>query len=109
MVGTGPDSIVLRISEDAYANGDGTSDAQGDAVFTVSVDGKQIGGTLTATASHSAGQEQSFTINGSFGGGDHTVSVDFLNDAWAGTAPPTVTCMSTGSRPTEPTPIRARH
>ena len=84
--GTGPDSIVLQVSEDAYANGDGTSDAKGDAVFTVSVDGKQVGGTFTATASHSSGQAQSFTINGTFGAGDHTVGVDFLNDAWAGSA-----------------------
>ena len=84
--GSGPDSIVLQVSEDAYANGDGASDAQGDATFTVSVDGKQIGGTFTASTSHSAGQEQSFTINGSFGAGNHTVSVDFLNDAWNGTA-----------------------
>ena len=56
--GTGPDSLVFQISEDAYANGDGTSDAKGDATFTVSVDGKQIGGTFTAVASHAAGQEQ---------------------------------------------------
>ena len=35
-VGTGPDSLVLQVSEDAY---------KGDAQFTVSVDGKQIGGT----------------------------------------------------------------
>jgi len=84
--GSGPDSIVLQISEDAYANGDGTSDANGDAKFTVSVDGRQIGGSFIATALHSAGQEQTVTINGAFGMGNHTVSVDFLNDAWAGTA-----------------------
>ena len=48
--GTGPDSLVFQISEDAYANGDGISDAKGDATFTVSVDGKQIGGTFTAAA-----------------------------------------------------------
>ena len=77
---------MLQVSEDAYANGDGTSDPNGDATFTVSVDGQQVGGTFTATASHSAGQDQTFTINGSFGAGDHTVSVDFLNDAWNGTA-----------------------
>ena len=56
--GTGPDSLVFQISEDAYANGDGTSDAKGDATFTVSIDGKQIGGTFTAAASHAAGQDQ---------------------------------------------------
>ena len=79
--GTGPDSLVFQISEDAYANGDGTSDAKGDATFTVSVDGKQIGGTFTAAASHAAGQEQTVTLNGYFGPGTHSVSVNFLNDA----------------------------
>lgn len=76
---------MLQVSEDTYANGDGTSDAKGDAKFTVSVDGKQIGGAFIATASHAAGQEQTVTLNGNFGAGNHTVSVDFLNDAYAGT------------------------
>ncbi|SFL49006.1 calcium-binding protein, partial [Methylobacterium pseudosasicola] len=40
-IGTGSDQLVLRISQDAY---------QGDAQYTVSVDGKQIGGVLTAHA-----------------------------------------------------------
>ena len=83
--GSGPDSLVLQVSEDAYANGDGISDAKGDAAFTVSVDGKQIGGTFTAAASHAAGQEQTVTLNGDFGHGTHSVSVNFLNDAWGGT------------------------
>jgi len=34
------------MSGDAYANKDGTSDAAGDPSFTVSIDGKQIGGTF---------------------------------------------------------------
>jgi hypothetical protein len=84
--GTGPDSLVFQICEDAYANGDGTSDAKGDATFTVSIDGKQIGGTFTAVASHAAGQEQTVTLNGYFGPGAHTVAVTFLNDANGGTA-----------------------
>ena len=84
--GTGPDSLVFKISEDAYANGDGTSDAKGDATFTVSVDGEQIGGTFTAAASHATHQEQTVTLNGYFGPGTHSVSVRFLNDASGGTA-----------------------
>jgi hypothetical protein len=44
--------LVLGISEDAY---------QGDAQFTVSVDGKQLGGTFTTTASHASAISQSFT------------------------------------------------
>ena len=84
--GTGPDTLLFQISEDAYANGDGTSDAKGDATFTVSVDGKQIGGTFTALASHATGQEQAVTLNGTFGPGTHTVSVNYLNDAGGGTS-----------------------
>jgi Ca2+-binding RTX toxin-like protein len=84
--GTGPDSLLLEVCDDAYANGDGTSNARGDAAFTVSIDGKQIGGTFTTTASHAAGQDQDVTLNGTFGSGTHSVSVNFLNDAWGGTA-----------------------
>jgi Ca-dependent carbohydrate-binding module xylan-binding len=84
--GTGPDALVLNISEDAYANGDGISDAKGDATFTVSVDGKQVGGTFTALGSHAAGQKQVVTLNGYFGRGSHDVALSFLNDAWGGTA-----------------------
>ena len=82
--GTGPDQLVLKMSGDAYANGDGTSDAAGDPSFTVSVDGKQVGGTFITVASHSAGQSQSFLLNGTFGTGTHTAAVTFLNDAWDG-------------------------
>ena len=84
--GTGPDSLLLEVCDDAYANGDGTSNAKGDAAFTVSVDGKQIGGTFTTTASHAAGQDQDVQLNGYFGPGTHAVSINFLNDAWDGTA-----------------------
>ena len=85
VTGSGSDTLVLAISEDAYANGDGTSDANGDAAFTVSVDGKQLAGTFYATASHSAGASQNFTFEGNWAPGAHTVAVDFLNDAYAGT------------------------
>ena len=77
VIGTGPNSMALQISEDAWL---------GDAQFSVSVDGQQVGGTQTATASHAAGQDQSFTVQGSFAAGKHVVSVNFLNDAWGGTA-----------------------
>ena len=64
VTGSGSDTLVLSISEDAYANGDGTSDPNGDAAFTVSVDGKQLAGTFYATASHTAGASQNFTLKG---------------------------------------------
>jgi hypothetical protein len=86
VTGTGSDTLALQISEDAYANGDGTSDANGDATFTVSVDGQQLGGTFAAQASHSAGQDQTFTFHGNWAPGSHTVAVNFLNDAWNGTS-----------------------
>ena len=76
-VGTGSDSLVLMISEDAY---------QGDAQFTVSVDGTQQGGIFTATASHAAGSDQNFTFNGDWAPGAHAVTVNFLNDRWGGTS-----------------------
>ena len=76
-LGTGPDDLVLTMSEDAYL---------GDAMFTVVVDGVQFGGDLLTGASHSAGATQIFDLKSSFSAGQHTVYVDFLNDAdgWAG-------------------------
>ncbi len=76
-IGTGSNTLALNIAEDAY---------NGDAQFTVSVDGKQIGGTQTATASHAAGQSQTFDVLGNFAAGKHSVSVNFLNDAYGGSA-----------------------
>ena len=76
-IGTGTDQLVLQMSEDQYL---------GDAQFTVSVDGVQQGGTQTTTASHGAGQQQAFDVQGSFAPGPHTVSVNFLNDAYGGSA-----------------------
>ena len=75
VLGTGSDSLTLNMSEDAW---------QGDAQFTVAVDGTQIGGTQTVTAAHAAGQDQAFVVNGNFGPGSHTVAVSFLNDAYGG-------------------------
>jgi hypothetical protein len=72
-IGAGAQQLVLRISEDAY---------QGDARYTVSVDGHQIGGTQTAHSLHAAGQSDIVTVLGDWGTGDHTVSINFLNDAW---------------------------
>ena len=75
-IGSGPDTLALQVSEDAW---------EGNAQFTVLVDGKQIGGTQTATASHAAGQTQTFDVLGTFAAGSHTATVDFLNDAYGGT------------------------
>ena len=76
VTGGGSDSLVVKVSEDYYL---------ANAQFTVSIDGKQLGGTFTATTLHSSGNSQTFAFAGDFGSGQHTVSVNFLNDAWAGT------------------------
>lgn len=75
--GTGTDTIALRISEDAW---------KGDAKFTVSVDGQQVGGTLTASALHSSGDSGVFLLTGNWGSGAQTVTVDFINDAYGGSS-----------------------
>ena len=69
--------LVIDVSEDAW---------QGDAQFVVTVDGQQVGGTYTATASHAGGQTQAVTIANTLANGSHSVGVTFINDAWAGSA-----------------------
>lgn len=76
-IGSGPNTLVLQISEDAW---------MGDAQFTVAIDGVQVGGTQTVTASRKLGQMQEFDIKGTFAAGAHTASVNFLNDSYGGTA-----------------------
>jgi len=76
VLGSGPDTLALNVVEDAY---------MGDAQFTVSVDGVQVGGTQTAVALLGAGAPQAFDVHGSFGISQHTVAVNFLNDLYAGT------------------------
>jgi hypothetical protein len=76
ITGSGSDMLVVKVSEDYYL---------ANAQFTVAVDGKQLGGTFTATTAHSSGGSQAFAFAGDFGAGQHSVSVKFLNDAWAGT------------------------
>ena len=70
-IGSGPDTLALSLSQDYYL---------GNAQFTVSVDGQQIGGTQTASAITGNGQSQMLDVLGNFSGA-HTVSLNFLNDA----------------------------
>ena len=74
---TAPDVLRLSVSGDAW---------QGDPHFLLFVDGVQMGGERSTSASHSAGQSQVLEILGNFGGGDHELAVRFLNDAWGGSA-----------------------
>jgi cysteinyl-tRNA synthetase, unknown class len=66
------DTLVLNLSEDAW---------QGDAKFTIKVDGAKLGSAQAVTASHGLGQTQSFTFTDFFGPGPHTVAVTYTNDA----------------------------
>jgi beta-glucanase (GH16 family) len=75
--GSGPDSLVLELSQDAY---------QGGAQYTVSVDGEQVGGTFDAVALRGSGVSDTLTLKGDWAAGGHKVEVEFLNDAWGGTA-----------------------
>lgn len=76
-IGSGPDTVTLLVAEDPW---------QGDAQFTVAVDGVQIGGTQTATVLHGTGLDQAYQVHGAFGPGPHQVSMNFLNDAWGGSS-----------------------
>jgi len=69
--------LILNVAEDAW---------QGDAQFTISVDGRQVGGMHTASASHAAGQTQAVAVDATLGAGAHRVGISFINDAWGGTA-----------------------
>jgi hypothetical protein len=74
---TAASPLVLQLSEDAY---------QGDAQFTVAVDGKTLGGAQSVTALHASGAAQNFAFGQAMAAGTHDVAVSFLNDAWGGSA-----------------------
>ena len=73
--GSGTDTIVLRIAQDYYL---------ADAQYIVTVDGKQVGGIFTASATLASGQADTLTLYGSWGSGAHDISITFLNDAYNG-------------------------
>ncbi|MDB5374581.1 MAG: hypothetical protein JWP04_3223 [Belnapia sp.] len=75
--GSGPDALVLKVSQDSW---------QGNALYKIAVDGVQIGGTfaVSAGASHKLGLSDTLTLNGDWAAGPHRVEVDFLNDGWGG-------------------------
>jgi len=68
--------LVVDVAEDAW---------RGDAQFTISVDGKRVGGVHTATASHAAGQDQAVAVDTTLSAGAHRIGISFINDAWGGT------------------------
>ena len=72
---TGTSTLKLSLSEDAY---------QGDAQFSVAIDGKTIGSPQTVTALHSSGGAQDFSFSQALTAGTHDVAVSFINDAYGG-------------------------
>ena len=68
--GTGPDALVLQISQDAY---------QGNAQYTVKVDGVQLGGTFTASAWHSSGKSDTLTLQVK-GTTDQVILTEYLTE-----------------------------
>ncbi len=74
---TAASPLVLQLSEDAW---------QGDAQFTVAVDGKTLGAAQSVSVSHASGGAQNFAFGHAMAAGTHDVAVSFLNDAWGGTA-----------------------
>ena len=76
-IGTGKDQLLLAVGEDAW---------QGNAQYTVSVDGQQVGGTLTAHAAQESKASDLLDVYGNWGAGTHQVAVNFLNDAYGGSS-----------------------
>ena len=76
-VGAGPDALVLRIQQDAY---------EGDAQYTVDIDGVRIGGILSASATRASGMFDTVTVRADLAPGPHIIGINFLNDAYGGTA-----------------------
>ncbi|RYF02426.1 MAG: hypothetical protein EOO77_32675, partial [Oxalobacteraceae bacterium] len=71
------DTLVFKVSGDSY---------QGTPHFVVTVDGQQVGGTLTTSAAHASGQTQDITLTGNFGAGAHDVAVKFIDDVYGGSS-----------------------
>ncbi len=77
VIGSGSDTLVFQMSGDADGPA-GVSSSYPE--FTVNVDGQQIGGLQTVTASHAAGEDQTFTFQGNYAQGPHTVTATFANN-----------------------------
>ncbi len=70
------DTLDIAVSEDAW---------KGDAQFTVSVDGKLVGGIQTAHVIHGIRDDGHVLLTGDWGSGQHDFKITFINDAYGGT------------------------
>ena len=69
---------MLRVNQQPYLSVS--------AQYRVLIDGVQYGGTFTASATRASGLTDTLTLLGTFTAGSHAVRVEFLNDAYGGTA-----------------------
>jgi hypothetical protein len=69
------ETLTLNIAEDAW---------KGNADYTISVDGKQVGGVRAASALQADNHSNVVSVTGDWGLGTHDVQLTFLNDAWGG-------------------------
>ncbi len=58
---------------------------QGNAQYSLTIDGKVVRTTGTVTAPNASGQPQVVTVQAALTAGTHDLGVSFLNDAWGGT------------------------
>jgi beta-glucanase (GH16 family) len=71
------DTLTLQMSEDSW---------NGDAAFTVEVNGKQVGGDYSTSALHASGDSGTFLLTGNWGSGVNDVQISFINDASGGSS-----------------------
>lgn len=70
-------TLTLHLSGDSW---------HGSPQFILKVDGQNVAGPTAVTVQHSRGQWQDFSFNEMLSAGQHTVEVDFVNDAYGGNA-----------------------
>jgi len=75
--GPPPNTVAIHLAEDAW---------QGDAQYSVAIDGNTVQPNGTVTASNAQGQSQVVNFQTILSAGQHDVAVSFLNDAYGGTA-----------------------
>ena len=68
--GAGNDEIVIKVAQDYYKD---------DIRFTVSVDGKLVGGEFTVSSLNYSGQFDTLTLRGDWGNSAHKVEINYLN------------------------------
>ena len=69
---------MLRVNQQPYLSVS--------AQYRVLIDGAQYGGIFTASATRASGLTDTLTLLGTFAAGSHAVRVEFLNDAYGGSA-----------------------